>query len=272
MIYSAQEVIDLDKDLDKDLNLDRKLTIAVWFSCGAASAVALKRTVEQYGDRYNILAVNTILKEEDEDNQRFKEDVAKWAGVEILHAGNRLYPDNSIVTVFNKRKYMSGVKGAPCTGVLKKEARYQFELENKIDYHVFGFTLEEKERSERFIKFERSNIFQVLINDGLTKQDCFNIIVAAGLRLPAIYTKGFPNANCIGCVKATSPTYWNLVRREYPEVFKERAEQSRALKCRLVRVKGKRLFLDELPEDAVGGKLKSYECGIFCETKAPKRC
>ncbi len=75
----------------------------------------------------------------------------------------------------------------------------------------------------------------------------------------------FENANCIGCVKATSPTYWNTVRRVHPEVFKERTEQSDRLGVKLVRYKGKRISLSELPENAKGGKIKTYECGIFCD-------
>ena len=45
-----------------------KKTIAVWFSCGAASAVASKRTIEKYGDTHNILIVNNPVDEEDDDN------------------------------------------------------------------------------------------------------------------------------------------------------------------------------------------------------------
>jgi len=81
-----------------------------------------------------------------------------------------------------------------------------------------------------------------------------------------MYRLGYANANCIGCVKATSPTYWNHVRKVHPLVFEERAIQSRRLGVRLVRHKGKRIFLDELPIDAKGQKMKSYECGIFCDT------
>ena len=87
------------------------------------------------------------------------------------------------------------------------------------------------------------------------------------MKLPNIYNLGYPNANCIGCVKATSPTYWNLVRDKHPLIFKDRAEQSREIGCRLTRVKGKRIFLDELKTTDKGRKLKNmdFECGIFCE-------
>lgn len=106
----------------------------------------------------------------------------------------------------------------------------------------------------------------MLIDAGLTKADCFRIISEAGIELPRIYRLGYPNANCIGCVKATSPTYWNHVRKVHPYVFAQRAEQSRRLGARLVRYKGERLFLDELPPDAVGLPMKGldFECGIFC--------
>lgn len=56
-----------------------------------------------------------------------------------------------------------------------------------------------------------------------------------------------------------------------PEVFKERAEQSRRLGVRLAYYKGGRVFLDELPENAVGRSMKTMqiECGIFCEERLP---
>lgn len=243
-----------------------KDTIAVWFSCGAASAVAAKKTVEIYGETHNILIVNNTVQEEDSDNLRFLHDVSKWVGLSVQYSTNSNYPSNSAVDVWEKRQYMSGIKGAPCTVELKKEARYQFELKNKIDWHVLGFTAEEKDRHERFIKYERGNVIPVLIGLGITKKDCFKIITDASIELPRVYKLGYPNANCIGCVKATSPTYWNHVRKMNPEVFEQRSIQSRRIGARLVRYKGKRIFLDELPAEATGNKMKSYECGIFCDT------
>ena len=242
-------------------------TIAVWFSCGAASAVAAKKTIEIYGENNTILIVNNPVKEEHHDNLRFLEDVSKWIGQEVIQAKNNKYPNASIIEVFDKRKYMSGIAGAPCTKELKKESRYQFEKENHIDYHVLGFTIDEVSRHERFTKFERGNVLPVLIDLKLTKGNCFDILLGENIKLPEIYQLGFPNANCIGCVKSQSPTYWNLVRDKFPEVFKQRAEQSRKIGCKLVRVKGERLYLHELKPTDKGGKIKSWECGIFCDTK-----
>ena len=242
--------------------------IVVWFSCGAASAVAAKKTIEKYGQTHEVLVVNNPVIDEDPDNIRFLKDVEKWIGQSINFATNVNYASCSIEEVWEDRRYMSGIKGAPCTVELKKEARYQWEIVNKPDWHVLGFTSDEKARFDRFVKFERENTLPVLIDLGLTKKACIEFLISEGIDPPAMYKMGYPNANCPGCVKATSPTYWNHVRRVHPHIFKARAEMSRRLGVRLVRYKGKRIFLDELPEDAVGRPMKSIsiECGIFCDT------
>jgi PP-loop superfamily ATP-utilizing enzyme len=249
--------------------MKKKKTIAVWFSCGAASAVAAKKTIEMYGEKALIRVINNPVAEEDADNRRFLTDVEKWLGVEIEIATNPKYKSNSCVEVWETRRFMSGVSGAPCTIELKKMARQKWEEENRPDYHVLGFTYDERDRARNFRMTERENLICPLITHKLTKKDCFSLISDAGIELPRIYKAGYPNANCIGCVKATSPTYWNHVRKMHPEVFAQRADQSRRLGARLVRVKGERLFLDELPVDATGEPMKSmqFECGIFCEEK-----
>jgi PP-loop superfamily ATP-utilizing enzyme len=242
-----------------------KKTIAVWFSCGAASSVAAKLIVEKYSKTHNILIVNNPVKEEHEDNRRFLNDVSKWIGKKIIESKSKEFPDASIITVFDKRKYISGIAGAPCTKFLKKQARYEFEVKNKIDFHVLGFTSDEIKRHERFVKNERENVMPILIDLDISKQDCFDILIKAGIKLPKIYSLGFPNANCIGCVKSQSPTYWNLVRKKFPKVYEQRAEQSRRIGCKLVVRKGERIFLDQLKETDKGGKIKSWDCGIFCD-------
>ena len=80
-----------------------------------------------------------------------------------------------------------------------------------------------------------------------------------------MYSLGFKNNNCIGCVKATSAKYWDMVRRHFPEVFQRRAKQSRDIGVRLVRYHGVRMFLDELP-DPITDKTpeEDIECGPIC--------
>jgi hypothetical protein len=280
-------------------------TIAVWFSCGAASAVGAMLTKQQYGDTCLVRVLNNPVIEEDADNVRFLRDVEKWLELPIETVKNHKYPTCSAVDVWDRRNYMSGNAGAPCTLELKKMARQQFEMDNDIDWHVLGFTAEEEKRFCNFQERERRNTLPVLIEAGMSKADCYRYLQEAGIKPPAIYERGYPNANCIGCVKATSPTYWNHVRKEDPEVFQARLEQSRRIGAKLVRCHPKylsfcskhcdglwyddrignclhdkpdkngkrkllapRIYLDELPADAKGRPMKNldFECGIFCHT------
>jgi hypothetical protein len=251
-----------------------KPVVAVWFSCGAASAIAAQQTILEYPEA-TVRILNNPIVEEDPDNLRFLDDVERWLNSTTNWSGkiefvrSSKYPRQSCVEVWDDVSFMSGPLGAPCTKFLKKFARQEWEAENKVDYHVLGFTSDEKDRHERFILSERDNVLPVLIDKGITKSECFDILKSAGVVLPKVYREGYPNANCIGCVKATSPTYWNHVRRTRPEIFSTRAEQSRRIGAKLVRVKGKRIFLDELDPLSEGLPLKNmdFECGIFCEER-----
>ncbi len=77
-------------------------TIVVWFSCGAASAVAAKKTIELYGKDNTIRVVNNPIKEEHWDNRRFLKDVEKWLDITVEYAVNPKYKDQSCVEVWDK--------------------------------------------------------------------------------------------------------------------------------------------------------------------------
>ena len=78
--------------------------IAVWFSNGAASAVAWKEAVRRYGDRCTVLAINSPVVEEDPDNLRFASDVSRWVGAPLLTARNPSYPTCSAEDVWERRR------------------------------------------------------------------------------------------------------------------------------------------------------------------------
>ena len=62
--------------------------ILVHFSCGAASAVAAKVTIERYRKERTVEILNCALpKDEHEDNERFLRDVERWIGPWILFTG-----------------------------------------------------------------------------------------------------------------------------------------------------------------------------------------
>lgn len=243
-------------------------TIAVWFSCGAASACAAKLTIERYRDIATVRVLNTPVIEEGTDNQRFRKDVQEWLGVEIETVTNPKWPDNSAQVVWDKTRFMAGPLGARCTLELKKEARYAWEKNNHADWHVLGFTLDEGHRLKRFMLTERANVLAILPEHGMRKRDCFAMIEKAGIRLPEAYRLGYPNANCRGCPKATSPDYWNLVRRVDPEVFAQRVQTSRELNVKLVELHKERIFLDELPMQTHQPTLIDVpDCGFWCEER-----
>lgn len=237
----------------------------VWFSCGAASAVASKKAIETYSSEFEILIVNCDTRpSEHKDNYRFCTDVEKWLGQPIVFIRNENY--GTVDDVFEKTRYMSGVRGARCTTELKKLPRHSFALPD--DTHIFGFTSEESRRMKNFQdRNPELKLKWVLKDAGITKSQCYQILKDAGIELPAMYKLGFDNNNCPGCVKASSPWYWSQVRKHFPEVFKRRCEQSRALGVRLVEIKShQRIFLDELPEMEFKkrGKKENLSCGPEC--------
>ena len=258
---SAIENIELFELPPEPLPGDR---IAVWFSCGAASAVALKETIERYPE-CQVIALNNFIAEEDSDNRRFLNDVAEWLRIEIQDVRNPRYPSGSCVEVWEYRRFMSGVGGAPCTQELKFNARLNWQKFNPTEWVVMGLHAGEEDRHED-LKRKIPNLLPVLLDAGRTKGDCFRILMEAGIEPPLMYRLGYPNANCPGCVKATSPTYWNHVRKVHPQVFEQRAKLSREIGARLVQVKGERIFLDELDSEATGRPMKDmdFECNGLC--------
>jgi len=239
--------------------------IIVWFSCGAASAVASKKTIELFPNREVLIVCCDTRPSEHPDNYRFSADVERWLSQPIVFIRNSEF--ETVDDVFAVRRYMSGTKGARCTGELKKIPRILFARPD--DEHVFGFTFDEYRR--RVLPFETRNPALRLMHPlywlGITKQDCYQQIQEAGIELPAMYRLGFNNNNCPGCVKASSPWYWSMVRKHFPEVFKRRCEQSRELGVRLVEIhQHDRIFLDELPEQEFKPprKKENLSCGPEC--------
>lgn len=240
--------------------MDAPTRVLVWFSCGAASAVAAKLAVDKYGDRVEVVYCNTLASEHP-DNERFLKDVERWVGKQVTIIRSQKYA--SVDEVFEKTRYMSGVSGARCTVEMKKLPRLKFQQPD--DLHIFGLTADEGQRITRFTADHPDLDLEWNLQDAwLDKNDCLRVLVDAGIVLPAMYGLGYRNNNCIGCVKATSAKYWAMVRRDFPDVFERRARQSRELGVRLTRFKGERIFLDQLPLKGIRGQLENISCGPDC--------
>ena len=242
--------------------------IVCWFSCGAASAVATKLAIAKYDLLYEVIVARCIVKEEHPDNDRFAADCEKWFGLPIINLMAEEYA-GSVYNVITKRKYISGVDGAPCTMLLKKKVREDFQRPD--DTHVFGYCAEEQERFDDFLDANNINVEVPLIDRGLSHANALAMIENAGIELPQMYKLGYQHNNCIGCVKSSGAGYWNKIKIDFPERFWMMAGMSRALGVKMIKItvsKGKeeRIYLDELKPGV--GRYKDepeIQCGIFCE-------
>ena len=209
------------------------------------------------------------------DSRRFIDDLEQWYGKEIIRLRSTRY--ETIDDVFEHRKYLSGPNGAPCTGEMKFAPRMDFELPS--DLHHWGYTAD-KTDARRFdgmmVDYPLLKQRAPLIEMGLKKKDTHEILKQHGVKRPYVYDIGFPNGNCIGCVKSPSPNYWALIRQEFPDVFWRRNDQARRFGAKLIiigreklpdgRYKNIRAYPDEIPANQptkvrganMGG------CGFHC--------
>lgn len=273
------------------------MRVVSWFSCGAASAVATKLLIEEFKNKFpdhELVIAYTLVKDEHPDSMRFLKECEEWFKHPITILQSKKYKA-SVDEVIKQTKYMSGVRGARCTQELKKAVRKEWQRFD--DIHVFGMDCDEEHRIDQLLDGEPDlEIYPILIEHGISKADCFEIIKGAGIELPEMYKLGYNNNNCIGCLKATGAGYWNKIRRDFPDVFEKRAEQERLLglagMCKISENKLKkqwpevikkmkkenakfsydrnslRIPLRYLPDNAGSHKdLDIGSCGFFCELK-----
>ena len=226
----------------------------LWFSAGATSAVACKLALTD-----NCTIIYFEIDSAHPDNDRFIKDCEKWYGQEIIRLKGK-YKDQ--FDVIKKTKYVNGVKGARCTGELKRKIRKS--VQNDFDVHVFGFEAGEKEEERASRVPKELNPEFPLIEARLTKENCLGILRLAGIEIPTMYELGYGNNNCIGCVKGGAG-YWNKIRIDFPEYFKRMARLEREVGRSCLKDNKGRIFLDELDPKA-GNMTKPLvpECGFFC--------
>ena len=238
-----------------------KLTIA-WLSAGVSSFIAAYLLKDEIDEFYYI-----DIADQHPDSMRFIKDCEKLLGKKINKLQSMTYKsvDDACCAGGFIRNARTGF--AYCTEYLKKRVRKeQFEYYHKNDEitYVWGMDCKphERERAQRIIEMQPEfNHRFPLIEKELTKQDCHAMSRRLGLKRPKMYDLGYQNNNCIGCVKG-GMGYWNMIRRDFPEVFESRAKLERKLNCRCLN----ECFLDELEPDR--GNIEDEimeDCGIFCE-------
>lgn len=221
-----------------------------WFSCGCSSLVAcrLARPDE---------VIYIHVADQHPDTLRFLRDAEAMLGqVTVLQSGEFRDVDHVL-----SLGYINGPGGAACTLRLKKRVRQRWEREHWARHtYVWGFDATELGRADRIVGSmpEFDHEFP-LIEHGLTKADCHALCADWGIRRPAMYDLGYPNNNCVGCVKG-GMGYWNKVREDFPEVFASRARREREVGHSCIRG----TFLDELEPGRGRSEPVVPDCSLAC--------
>lgn len=247
-----------------------------WWSHGAPSNLASHIALQEC-PRENVHVVLCDTGGEHPDNVRFRSDAQRHLQHDIEVLKNKNYEDH--FDVFRQRKYLHGAEGAPCTTMLKKAMRLRYERFD--DIQVFGYTVEEGDRIEKFIKNNPEvKIWCPLFERGITAGEAQGWLVNRGIELPAMYKpqkSGSPygHNNCIGCVKG-GMGYWNKIRVDFPEQFQKMATIEREIGHAVLKdvvghtPEGKRVYapvyLDELaPDRGRFEKEPEIKCDMVCE-------
>ena len=231
------------------------MTVA-WFSTGISSFIALYVMKEQIDK-----VIYIHIDDQHEDSLRFLKDCEKLLGIEIEILQSRY---KNVENTVKQIRYINGVAGAPCTRLLKKRVRKEWEADHKGEdvTYVWGMDATEAHRADRLIESEPNfkHVFP-LIEKGIDKQMAHAMSNMLGLDRPEMYNLGYKNNNCIGCVKG-GMGYWNKIRIDFPEVFKSRSELERLIGASCI----KGVYLDELDQNR--GRIEDEiieECSIFCQ-------
>lgn len=232
-----------------------------WISAGVSSFVAgylVKDTVDEF--------LYIPIKDQHKDSDRFIADCGKALGREIKQIKSEEY--SCVGDVCRAFRFVNSAYGAKCTEVLKKRVRKKWEFEHQdfdITY-VWGFDSNEKKRADILIESMPDFHHEFpLIDRNLTKADAHGICASLGIKRPAMYDLGYSNNNCIGCVKG-GKGYWNQIRRDFPEVFADRAKMEREIGHSILHDKNGMIFLYELDPNA--GRMSEEimeECSIACQ-------
>ena len=240
------------------------MKIVSWFSGGVTSTIATMLTLDEYG-RDNVEIVFFETGSHHDDNARYFADCERLFGKPIKTVMKDGFTD--IHAVFEKERFINSPYGAPCTKILKKKVRQEWEDENEWDHQVFGFEDSPREvtRAERFEKeYPYTKPLFPLIERGMNKEKCISILRDLGIELPMMYRLGYANNNCVGCVKG-GMGYWNKIRLDFPTVFARMARTERDIGASCI----SGVFLDELdPERGRMSEPYVESCGLFCEMEA----
>lgn len=227
-----------------------------WISAGVSSVVAsyLAEDVDDY--------IYIDVADQHPDSMRFIKDFEKLLGKEIQILRSDKF--ENVEAVCRKTGFINSPHGAACTGQLKMAVRKHWEQSHKHEQliYVWGFDCNEVKRAQRIREnhFEFEHEFPLIFNN-MTKADAHAYLKEVmHLKRPAMYDLGYSNNNCIGCVKG-GMGYWNMIRKDFPEVFEKRAQMEQELGCSCLNG----TFLSELdPNAGKASREITEECSLIC--------
>lgn len=251
--------------------------VVAWLSGGVSSFIAAWLSPEKITDLVFIDihgVVDGVEVGQTRDTLRFAKEAAlflrdngkmqqrKIKPLEILES-----PYQDPVTVFRMRRLINTPKGAPCTEVLKRRVRKEWEYAHKDDdiTYIWGYDNKEQHRIDNIE--ENNPQFKHLFplrDNNISKQNAHAICKELGLKRADMYEYGFPNANCIACVKG-GIGYWNLTRKVFPDVFNLYANLELEIDATCLHDKSGKIWLKTLPPDrGVVIPIECESCGIAC--------
>lgn len=233
-----------------------------WISAGVSSFMAgvIAGDVDEW--------IYIDVSDQHPDSIRFIKDCEKAIGIDIKILKSSEYKSVSDCVLsagafMNRHNFF-----APCTNWLKKRVRKEWEYLNR-DYiitYVWGFDANEKNRAAR-VEYAMPEFYHQfpLIDKNLDKQNVHGLFNSMfNFKRPVMYDLGYPNNNCVGCVKG-GMGYWNKIRVDFPDVFNERAKLERVIGNTILKDNGKPLYLDSLDCTRGNMNLEVFpDCGVFC--------
>lgn len=229
-----------------------------WISAGVSSFIGgyLAQPIDKW--------IYIDIKDQHPDSLRFIKDIEKEIGQEIEILKSTEYEDvQAAIEAFGGFKSAYN-NFALCTNWLKKRVRKKWEAEHEgteLTY-IWGFDASETKRAERTVEANPQAEHEFpLIEKGLTKEEVHGFFNNNfNFSRPKMYELGYPNNNCIGCIKG-GMGYWNRIRKDFPDVFEARAKLERKMGYSIP----KECFLDELEPTRGNMKTEIFpDCGIMC--------
>ena len=208
-----------------------RYSISVRLSGGAASYVAARLILEEHGHE-GVALVFADTKIEDEDLYRFLDDIE----MSLDHPIIRIAEGRSPWEVFNDERMMGNSRIDPCSKILKRKLLDKWGIDNCVTGHtlIIGYDATEGHRlSTLKSRIAPIKVRAPLHERGIWREQIHEIVKADGIRLPRLYTMGFPHNNCGGfCIKAGQASF-ALLLENMPIRYAEHEAKEEAFRARL---------------------------------------